>query len=296
MRKSKLLIALFGALALVACHSHDDSAELVPAGFTATIAQQTATRAYDSSWEAGDAIGISGKSGDVNYSNVAYTTATGNGTFTPVNAAESILYMNSDSVNFTAYYPWQEGATSTIEFSTADQSNQKAFDFLFGTGRGSSAAPKVNIAFRHTMAKVIFTLKAGDDITFEQLKAAAMQLTGITVQGTFDVTTGETRVNSLRDSDIISIGEGSPRAEHSDSSSVEYAIIVFPQQLGQSVTLTFTVNGLTLTATLTLPDNNTLQEGTQYEVAITLNKTYATVDGCTISPWNKRLLDEITAE
>lgn len=294
MKQVMHLIAWIGVLAITSCHSHDNIIEPTPAGFTATI-EQNRSRAYDTSWEAGDIIGISGKSAETLYSNIAYTT-TGNGTFTAVNAAESILYMNSDTVSFTAYYPWESGATSTIEVSTADQGDQKSFDYLFGTGRGCTASPNVTIAFRHAMAKVVFTLKAGADVTYEELQKAVLQISGIETQGTFNTTTGEAVVNSKNSKSVISVNEKTSRTENSAAATIDYTLILFPQQMGQAVELTFTIGGVTFNATLTLPDENTLASGTQYEVAITLNKTYATVEGCTISGWEKRVLDDIVAE
>jgi hypothetical protein len=297
MNKNWLFVVLLGALTLTGCCGHDDETyELTKADFTASIAQQNVSRAYDASWQAGDVIGISGVSGEVVYSNVAYVTAAGNGTFAPVNADNAITYMTDGRVNFTAYYPWQEGATSVIEFSTADQSRQSSFDYLYGTGSGVYTSPTVNIAFKHTMSKVVFTLKAGSDLSYEQLKAATMSMSGLVLQGSFNVATGETKVNSQRTAGEIVLGSDSPRTEDSDASTVSYSVIVFPQQLGQAVDLTFTSEGTTFTTTLTLPDENTLRDGTEYDVTVTLNKTSATVNGCTIADWEKKTLDDIVAE
>lgn len=73
MKKTTLLtIAL--AATLTACNNDNPTPNTGAdePNFTASIA--TAARAYDSAWESGDIIGISGQSGDKTYSNLKYTT------------------------------------------------------------------------------------------------------------------------------------------------------------------------------------------------------------------------------
>lgn len=55
----------------------------VAARITSTI-DDMATRAVNTAWTAGDAIGVSGKSGEKPYVNVKYVTTAGRGEFTAV--------------------------------------------------------------------------------------------------------------------------------------------------------------------------------------------------------------------
>jgi hypothetical protein len=224
-------------------------------------------------------------SGETVYSNVAYVTAAGNGAFAPVNAGEAITYMTDGRVNFTAYHPWQEGATSVIEFSTADQSRQSSFDYLYGTGSGIYTSPKVNIAFRHAMSKMVFTLKPGGGMSYEQLKAVTMTMSGLVLQGSFNVATGEAAASPQSKVGSIVADADSPRTESSDDSTVAYTLIVFPQQPGQALKLTFGYEGATFNTTLSLPDENTLQSGMEYDVAVVINRTSVAIEGCTIAGW-----------
>ena len=86
----------------------------VAARITSTI-DDMATRAVNTAWTAGDAIGVSGKSGEKPYVNVKYVTTAGRGEFTAVNDAgkdNNIYFQNKNDVTFTAYYPY-DGANGT---------------------------------------------------------------------------------------------------------------------------------------------------------------------------------------
>jgi hypothetical protein len=308
-QNSKLAFGLCALLALCGCHNHDHDHEipgiepepekpvLTSATFVATITPQNVTRAADTTWDAYDAIGITGTSGSKAYQNVEYVTATADGSFAVVNTDEAIIYQDDDPVNFTAYYPWTAGATTSIKFSAANQSDQKSFDFLYATGTGSSAAPQVTLPFRHVMTKLSFTLKAGENITVEQLRALEMTLNGLVMEGEFNPLTGEvTLVTTSAAATDVAVGEDSPRQTSEDGTEVEYFLIVPPQQLDEPLQITFTIGDATYTATLTLPDDNSLTDGVEYEVSITVNQTGAVIDGCTIKDWEKTTLDDIVAE
>lgn len=100
----------------------------VPATFTASI-DDMQTRAAGTFWAKGDAIGISGKTGERTYTNICYLTSAGDGSFTVSPAADegdNNIYFESDSpVDFTAYYPFtgtqgKPAATIEKEITAAD--------------------------------------------------------------------------------------------------------------------------------------------------------------------------------
>lgn len=109
MKKTTLLTITLAAATLTACNNDNPTpgTGADEPNFTASIA--TAARAYDNTWESGDAIGISGQSGDKTYSNLKYTTD-GTGAFAA--AGDHIYFQNNAEVIFTAYYPWSD-ATAT---------------------------------------------------------------------------------------------------------------------------------------------------------------------------------------
>jgi endonuclease G len=307
-KTARILIGLYTVLAMPGC-SHDsflcgfshieETVEPTPATFVATITPQTVTRAVDTSWDANDQIGITASSGDISYSNVALATLDADGRFEVVDAANPIQFMSNKEVTFAAYYPWTEGVISTLRFSASNQAEQKSFDFLYGIGRGSAIRPDVTLTFQHVMSKAVITLKAGDDITAEQLQAAQLQLQGLMMSGTFNVLTGEitigddgaATVDNTVDADTNIYSKVSD-----DGTAVEYTLILPPQQLDEPLTMVFNIDGVLYTATLILPNENSLQGSTRYEVDVTIRKGTAIVDACTITAWDQSPLDDVTAK
>lgn len=261
------------------------------------------TRAYDQTWETTDQIGITGTSGDKVYTNVCYNyAASGDETFTA--AAEKIYYQDDSEVQFTAYYPWSTSLTAatTITADTWGQIDQKKFDFLYATAKGSKGVP-VNFTFAHKMAKLILTVKAGDDVTYSDVESAECFLENFLHEGTFDRTTGSATAtgnpgvewafaNNTENTDY-----NTPTVTKSESSaSVAYTLILFPQSFPSpkgNLTFTAATGGNEYSAEIDLSQvkdhaTNELKAGTQYNITINLNKTGLTVGTSTISPWTEK--------
>lgn len=136
MKAKTMFMATLAVAVLTACNDNEN--DVVDTGssqatFTAAIDGQVNTRAYDQTWEAGDAIGISGTSGGTTYTNVQYVTTGGNGNFTAGTSGNEIYYQDDNPVTFTAYYPWinLESGVTTITADTRAQASQSDFDFLW---------------------------------------------------------------------------------------------------------------------------------------------------------------------
>lgn len=74
----------------------------VAARITSTIDDMT-TRAAGTAWAAGDAIGVSGRTGIVEYIHVKYVTTAGDGVFTVVNDAgqdNDIYFQDKNNMTF----------------------------------------------------------------------------------------------------------------------------------------------------------------------------------------------------
>ena len=111
MKAKTIFMATLAAAVLTACNNDENTVIDIGASqatFTAAIDGQVNTRAYDRTWEAGDAIGISGISGGITYTNVQYITDSDgtSGNFTVGTQGNEIYYQDDNSVTFTAYYPW----------------------------------------------------------------------------------------------------------------------------------------------------------------------------------------------
>ena len=93
------------------------------------------------------------------------------------NVITPVYWQNTASATVTAWYPY-EGKKSV---DISDQSEGFAeIDFLTATALEQSYKSPVSLEFKHQMAKVSYTLQAGDGITDENLKGAAVQIAGYT--------------------------------------------------------------------------------------------------------------------
>lgn len=328
MKAKYLFTAAALLLGMSACNN-DENENLtdgpVAATFTGSIEKaKVSTRMVDTNWEADNSIGITGKSGSTQYTNIPYK-ATQDGTAGQFEATDKQIYFqNLDEVNFTAYYPYNnfsdpektDGKTK-IKADTREQSLQKEFDFLYGTGNGSKANPVVPFSFEHRMSKVCLEVKGGDDVSFADLKKAVFGLDNLVHEGTFDYAdNGNTALTGTAVSGWAFQGNSTESQnapafsvkEEESSKTITYTLILFPQEFTDSK-LKFTAaidqGGETgiqnFSAEIDLSqveDNggNKLLKGTQYNVPIIVKKTQLTVGTPTITPWNKKELEDIEAE
>lgn len=252
---------------LTACSSDEPGQLSQPAtaAFSAQIGK-TVSRAAGTEWDAGDAIGISGVSGTKTYTNIEFVTASGDGNF--VTAGDNIYYQTTDPVTFTAYYPYTSDG-GVISASTADQSQQPSFDFLWAQASGSSATPDVHFTFTHRMAQLNIAFTNGNDVDLTDL---TFSIDGLVLDGTFDTATGEAKAaeNSTTESLTATL-----------TTDTKASLIVFPQAAG-NLTVTANADGQTYVCDLS---PGTLTSGARYNVNINVSKTAMTVTGCTISPW-----------
>jgi len=255
------------------------------------------TRAAGSQWDAGDTIGISAVAG-VKYVNKAYRTATGGltGAFQPVGEADKIYYETEGSENFKAYYPYSSLLAADAPYitaSTADQSRQKEFDFLYGEGSGSRNRPEVSLTFAHRMARLVLTIVPGEGTSLEEVKAASYTLSNLVEEGQFNAFSGEATATGAAVSDRTLAGTAT-------DAGVTCDLILFPQQFGSGSELTFaaTVGAQTLEAKIdfaTVADNggNRLAAGTQYNLTVRVKKTGVTIGDCSISNWGEKDMGDI---
>lgn len=307
MKKAILLGSL--AIALTACSNNDESTAIDTGNngqalFSASIEGQNKTRAYDRTWEEDDQIGITGTSGDKTYTNVAYgTDGNAAGNFSPVDTP--IYYQDDNTVNFTAYYPRKNLAagTTTIAADTWKQADQKSFDFLYATGQGSKQNFNVAFTFSHKMAKLALTIQKGTDVTFDEVKAVKLLLTGFNHKGTFNVADGTTATEDTEPemwqfaNNTENVTYNAPVVVNEADEILTYTLIMFPQEFQSLPFSAELTDKQTFSATLdftaanenagdTAPKNEWVA-GRQYNMSVTLNKTSITVNGCTITKWQE---------
>lgn len=317
MNTKSILFSLL-AIALAACSNDEDAAIGTGNGralFSASIEGLNTTRAYDQEWEQEDRIGISGKTGDTSYTNVAYKTVAGDGNFTIATDGTEIYYQDDNTVDFTAYYPWnslQTGVTA-ITADTRGQSRQKSFDFLFATGTGSKAAPDVAFPFSHKMAKVVLTIRKGTGVNLTEVKDAALSLEGFSHKGTFSTADGTTVTDDAATGllrfahNTDNPDRNAPCAMNEDNETVAYTLILFPQKFSDKLPFYAELAGSQiLTAGLDFTEanrnagdsapQNEWVAGRQYNMSVTLNKTSITIEGCRISAWEPANGGNVDAE
>lgn len=292
-------IIFFASVALVALASCSDNQEPgvndnTPVNFSASINGSVKSRAFDQTWESGDAIGISCLTGGKTYNNVAYST-TGTGDFTIVTPGTEIYYQSPDPVTFTAYYPYAADATA-ISADTYNQGAQKTFDYMWAQAEGKKSAPSVDFAFNHKMTKLVLTVKRGDDISYDEVKESAMTLAGFLNNGSFDVVTGIATPSGSA-SDAWNFSAVAPVAYNDDAETATYSMILFPQEFTSALPVTATTSLQTFSTSLNfaaanaaIGDTDAKNEwvaGRQYNMSVTLHKTALTVNGCTITAWDE---------
>ena len=310
MKAKTIFMATLAAAVLTACNNDENN--VIDTGssqatFTAAIDGQVNTRAFDQTWEAGDAIGISGTSGSTVYTNVQYVTTSGNGNFTAGTSGNEIYYQDDNSVTFTAYYPWTNLAAdaTTITADTRAQASQSDFDFLWSRQTGSKASPNVQFIFTHKMVKLVLTIKKGDGVSYQEVQDAVLSLGGFKNNGSFNVTDGTataTGDNLTADwtfaGNSTETGYNAPLSKDDAAETVSYTLILFPQEFSSPLPITATLTGMqSFSATLDFTaanvdagDTDAKNEwvaGRQYNLSVTLHKTDITVDGCTIQGWDE---------
>lgn len=248
-----------------------------------------ASRAADSDWQSGDAIGITMY--DENYTqpvngvyNSQYvTTAPDLGTFTPATTDETIYFpQNGSNVGFTAYYPCQTTipANMLLEWSVEDQMILPAIDLMTAEHAAgyNKTNPDVQLHFHHRLSKLIFNLSIEDDGDFMSLEDCNLTLQGMYTQTTYDLF-NDGFINVTNQADIIV-------PNRSGESDTYREAIVLPRDAGDGVIFEFvTSTGDTYLAYMS--GDLALEGGNQYTFNLTLSRTPITVSA-TIEPWQPR--------
>lgn len=289
MRKFRNYSLLAGAMltfTFTSCSNDEieNLAEPVAAQFSANISDVLETRASGTSWDKGDAIGItaSGNDGMAAYTNMKYTTTNGDGSFT----GTTIYFQNTGNVTFSAYYPFtgtEKTAAGTISSDTkvTNQTGdaQKKIDYLYATEKDKShKSSSVAFTFAHKMSEITLTFKAGTDIALSDI--TGYTISGLKMTGTFDTATGAAATATDASAEDLTMSVTSLTGAEATVAPV----ILYPQA-ATGVKLSIALGGQKYGCDLTVADNE-LKAGNNYTFAITINKTGLTVDKAGISQWN----------
>lgn len=220
MKKSYLALLFASATMLAACDSKElvkpdeppQAKDKVPLQLTSGISTTRGmTRAFDTSWDANDQIGVfatvAGNSASITNSgsqvnsNIAYKITTTEQTldgsthdykpFEP-STEGTLIYLPADGsdIDVYAYYPWTSGVSASSPLSitiptTQTLANQKSVDVLKAKALTTSGSPididhtTAQLLFSHVLSKVIIKVKAGTGYSDTDLSGR----TAVKIQG-----------------------------------------------------------------------------------------------------------------
>ena len=308
MKNMYLAAAMAVSLAFTAC-SDDESGKAHraynPIEILGTINDATDvqnTRAVGSNWGVDDRIGVtvdgptSGNAVDT-YINIQYRKDNGNA-FRVVNEGSvdnNIRLKGDGAYTLAAYYPYQgengtlpgEEGVITKKISGADQSadKQPQIDFLFAEATEVYADSPVTFNFTHRMAKIILRFAAKNGATLNDM---TVHLKSLQLEGTFDVNTGEAvaKEGATPDSELtVDVAKPS-------EGEMNVSIILFPQEMTESVLLEVRMNNETYTEYV--PAQNLLA-GHAYPYNVTFENPAMTIKTAEIADWVEEDEKDVTA-
>lgn len=290
MRKQAFICVLLAAVLLPGCSEDGENTPQSTDGrvaLEATSGIRMNTRAYDNTWEAGDAIGIYMLDDDATdgNGNHKYTTAetAGTGSFTAAEGQTLYFPVNGAQRDFAAYYPYREtlAESNVYTVDVKNQTPQKDID-LMGAAKVTDKDklnPKVAFVFTHKLVKLAITIKAdGTSLTDDDLAGTTVSLSNQQTAATYNVVRGgEATVTAGTPADI---------ALHTDGLKAEG--IVLPAATTENMVLTFTVPKLGNQAfhwsVNSADKSKTFVAGSKYLYTITISKVGVEVSS-TVEDW-----------
>lgn len=260
---------ILASLSLVAAScgkTEPESATALPEGkyplkLTAEMTQPLTRSGGKDAWAGGEEIGVSM---DGLLSPRKFVIEPG-GSAKPIDAANAIWWKNADEARVTAWYP--DIVNPALDIS--DQSGGYAdFDLVWATAVGCYDRDIV-LQFTHRMAKIEFSLAAGDGITEEELASASVKVLGddeayfsIGMIGAADKSDGEI-------------------APYYDSATKKFEAVVVPQDMTGKPLIRIGLGGKTFAYTPPTEAAGKLDAGTCHSYAITVKANGLEVE----TPW-----------
>lgn len=247
----------------------------------------TNTRVLDDSWDAGDRIGVcmvrsSSPLADTSIveqaANIAYETSVSAplASFASVEAAKTIYYpLDGSAVDFYAYYPYVSNL-STYEYpiNVTEQSSQSSLDLMTAFASGHTKhTTQVNLNFKHKLAKLKLTIRAGAGLSELDLQGLEVEVIGLYTKAFLGLST-DTILNRQSVADI--------KAKTSATGQLSEAILI-PCTAMSGAKVAFK---LQQTSEVFYWDISalSLQSGKKYDYIVTLSRTGANISG-SISDW-----------
>lgn len=273
MRKT-ILFGLTAAMLVVACSEEDDLRQGI-AGEGITFTSSVMSRATDTSFEAGDAIGVSmyTESGFVgNATNVQYTTADGSG-FTSTNPMTWGAAGSAETVDFKGVYPYKADAVAdgiySFTLATGEEASLSDNDVMYSSMTDVTVGAKsVDLTFTHKLVKVVMQVY---DQNRKLLPGATVKINNQQTSGTLN----------LADGTVTSTGTADATLDFASNPDVEgeYQTIVMPSTATQGRVITITYKNVDYPCPV---DIYAFESGNKMTFSVTLNPESGTASQGTI--------------
>lgn len=230
--------------------------------FSSIIDDAQNSRAYDTSWEANDVIGVfmlANSDKNVLATNIPYATSKGDGYFVSKNSP--IYYPEDNSaVDFIAYYPYSETISDYKNYpiDLSNQTKQNAIDLMTAVNLTNRqlASPQGNLQFKHLLAKLVLNLKSTSGSSLKGIKAS---ISGLQVKGTANLSNG----------DITSSGEATTFSLFINEEATQAEAILLPQDLSGKLKIKLELNGQSKEIETEISGN--IEQGSKYIYNVNVN-------------------------
>lgn len=273
--KKTILFGLAAAMLVTACSEEDDLRQGI-AGEGITFTSSVMSRATDTSFEAGDAIGVSmyTESGFVgNATNVQYTTEDKSGLFTSTNPMTWGAAGSAKTVDFKGVYPYKADAVADGKYSftlaTDDGASLSDNDVMYSSMTDVAVDSKnVGLTFTHKLVKVVMQVYDQDR---NLLSGAKVKINNQQTSGTLD----------LADGTVTSTGDANATLNFASNSDVSggYQTIVMPSAPTQGRVITITYKNVDYPCPV---DMYAFDSGSKMIFSVTLNPKSGTASQGTI--------------
>lgn len=203
--------------------------------FSSIIDDAQSSRAYDTSWEKNDAIGVfmlAHGNQEVLATNVPYVTSRGDGYFVSQN--HPINYPDEGTVDFIAYYPYNQHSSEYTNYTVdlSDQNKQSAIDLMTAVNLTDRQwdSPQGNLQFKHLLAKLVLNLKSTSESSLKGIKAS---VSGLKVKGTANLSAGT----------VTPSGEAATFSLYVNEEATQAEAVLLPQVLTGSLKIRLELNG-----------------------------------------------------
>ncbi|MBM6759736.1 fimbrillin family protein [Bacteroides mediterraneensis] len=224
--------------------------------FSSIIDDAPNSRAYDTSWEKNDVIGLfmyaSNAKTNLLATNIPYVTSNGDGYF--VSQHTPLQYPEDNTpVDFIAYYPYNENISDYNSYSIdlSDQTQQSALDLMTAVNltNRNQTLPQGNLQFKHLLAKLVLNLKSTSGNSLKGIKAS---ISGLQVKGTANLGEGT----------ITPSGEATTFSLYIDEEATKAEAILLPQALTGNLKIKLELNGQSKEITTQIAGS--IEQGNKY--------------------------------